>query len=321
MSIPISLISPAFQILFGTAEARLSTESMPARLDLPLPLLAGRANESVGLAPEALSQQGDFTLARSRGQLAGAALMDASGRLEDVTERVFRQLLEVTSGLHLYRVWSYLPRINAVQGGLERYRQFNIGRWAAFESHFGVDLRAYLPAASGVGADGDHLVILFEAGEAKPTYFENPSQIPAYHYPADYGPRPPGFARGVRVERDEGAKVYLSGTASIEGHRSVGGGDWAQQFQTTLRHIRTMLGRMGVTSALRPDQWERSGIRQAQFKCYLREPECLPLITEWLEEACGTTQHVTFLQSDICRAELDIEIEATIETMPSGPEA
>jgi hypothetical protein len=33
---------------------------------------------------------------------------------------------------HLQRVWNYLPQINGDGGGLERYRQFNLGPAAGF---------------------------------------------------------------------------------------------------------------------------------------------------------------------------------------------
>jgi hypothetical protein len=211
--------------------------------------------------------------------------------------------------MYLHRAWNYVPDINALTHGLERYRQFNIGRWMAFENHFGRDLRAFMPAASGVGAHGNRFAVLFIAGKTHPIYLENPSQVPAYHYPADYGPRPPSFARAVLVENGAQITGYLSGTASIEGHRSLGEGDWHTQFRTTMHNMQIMFERMGMEDALQPG----SSVKIRDFRCYLRHAEALPLIQGWLaEETSLDASKIVFLQSDICRCELDMEMEAIL---------
>ena len=51
------------------------------------------------------------------------------------------------------RLWNYLPRINADGGGLERYRQFNIGRQQAFIDA-GRDAFEGSPAACALGTTG-----------------------------------------------------------------------------------------------------------------------------------------------------------------------
>ena len=305
----VSARPAAFHVTFSAPQAELRTDGNQARLLLPSPLLAGPDTEMIGAPAAEVHWEGDILVARQPQTLIGALLVDASGRLEEVVEQAYLRILEITRGWHLYRVWNYLPGINDVRLGLERYQQFNIGRWAAFESFFGQDLRAFMPAASAVGLPGSHAAILFKAGMARPTYLENPSQIPAYHYPADYGPRPPSFARGVIASRPPYRLALLSGTASIEGHRSIGEGDWLLQFRTTLRNIHIMLERMQVSSALTPALWEQDGIESAAFKCYLRHPESLPLVREWVQETCGSDEHFCYVQADICRSNLDLEIE------------
>ncbi|MCP5556400.1 MAG: hypothetical protein H7A55_01485 [Verrucomicrobiaceae bacterium] len=309
-------IEPAFDVTFGAQRAELVLQDSRAALQLPMPWLAGPATESLEIQPTACRWEGDFLLAEAPDLLVGATLVDAGGRLEDAVEAAYTRLLDLAKGWHLYRIWQYVPQINEVRGGLERYRQFNIGRWAAFERRFGRDLRSFMPAASAVGLGGDKIVVIFKAGRVRPNYFENPSQVPAYHYPAEYGPRPPGFARGVVADCDGSRTVLLSGTASIEGHRSVGEGDWELQFRTTMHNIEIMLGRMGCLGGLRPESWAAGGVRDAHFKCYLRYPEILPLVREWLQDACGTDDHFTYLLADICRTDLDLEIEGRIVGEP-----
>lgn len=57
-----------------------------------------------------------------------SALQQATG---EAYRRIFR-LLAAQELPHLWRVWNYLADINGETNGLERYRQFNIGRHDAF---------------------------------------------------------------------------------------------------------------------------------------------------------------------------------------------
>ena len=301
-------------VSYGAARAEVAVSGQGLQVKLPMPWLAGPQIESIRLKEAEVSRAGAFVLATQEDLIFGAAMVDASEKLEGAAESTYRKLLNLCKGWHLHRVWNYVPQINDHQAGLERYQQFNIGRWVAFEEHFGRELRSHMPAASAVGIQGGHLVTLFVAGKEKPLYYENPAQVPAYHYPADYGPRPPGFARGVVIGEEGERTLYLSGTASIEGHRSIGEGDWALQFRTTMQNIRTMMNRMDAPEALKVESWKNGLIQEGTFKCYLRHPEFLPIIQESLFEVTGLTEdQVAFVQADICRPELDLEIEATFK--------
>ena len=80
-----------------------------------------------------------------------------------------------------------------------------------FEARLGGRFEQKLPAASSVGSHGDRLDVIFVAGEAAPRHLENPEQVPAYHYPAEHGPRAPSFARAT-VASDGARKVtFISG--------------------------------------------------------------------------------------------------------------
>ena len=303
-----------FKAGYGAERTELVMTDGRVDLRLAMPWLAGRAFETLGTTALGARASGEFVIAEEDGLLVGAVVVDAREQLEQTTERIYRELLRHCEGRHLHRIWNYVPQINELQAGLERYQQFNIGRWVAFEERFGRDLRSFMPAASAVGIGGGRLAVAFTAGRQRPVFFENPAQVPAYHYPPDYGPRPPGFARGVTIEGPGVRTVFLSGTASIEGHRSIGEGDWAVQFRTTLHNIETMMDRMGVPQALDVRAWERGEILEGGIKCYLRHPESLSVMQDWLEEHTGLTEeHIAFVQADICRAELDIEIEATVK--------
>lgn len=305
------------KVSYGAERTELARHPLGADLRLEMPRLAGRCSEQLGANDSTVRWEDPFILAESGDQLVGAVIVPASEGLEETSEKLYRRLLAVCGNRHLHRIWNYVPQINQMQSGLERYQQFNIGRWVAFEERYGRDLRSFMPAASAVGIGGAHLAVMFSAGREKPLFFENPAQVPAYHYPPDYGPRPPGFARGVVIDEADSRTIFLSGTASIEGHRSIGDGDWATQFRTTMHNIETMMDRMGVPFALNVAAWKSGQILDGGFKCYLRHPESLSVFQEFLHEHTGLgEEQITFVQADICRAELDLEIEATIVVRP-----
>ncbi len=316
LTTPAIADEPKFKILFGATALQLSATSNSCSLHLPMPVLHGRLQESWHCREGNPVWENEMLLMESGNQLFGAIIIHTPERLEKTINAVYSQVLQACSlrQMHLHRVWNYVPRINESDHELERYRQFNIGRWMAFENHFGRDLRAHMPAASAVGVTGDHAIIFFIAGKTMPVYLENPSQVPAYHYPNEYGPKPPSFARGLLVQDPNVLIGYLSGTASIEGHQSIGEGDWHRQFRTTIHNMEIMMERMGMTEALRgKSHAAKAGIQIRDFKCYLRHPEAAPMIQEWLMEEFDIHEsQITLLQADICRAELDIEIEAIL---------
>ncbi|HEX5629572.1 MAG TPA: hypothetical protein VFX72_08360, partial [Usitatibacteraceae bacterium] len=62
---------------------------------------------------------------------------EGAGAIRELAERAYGDIFAMLAKHeypHAVRFWNYLPRINELEGGLERYRHFNIGRGAAFEA-------------------------------------------------------------------------------------------------------------------------------------------------------------------------------------------
>src|SRR5262249_17337412 len=138
---------------------------------------------------------------------------------------------------HLLRVWNYLPDINGDDGGTERYRQFNTARQQALRDS-GRALTGSVPAASALGAASDSpLLVYFLAGRTPPLFVENPRQVSAYHSPRQYGAHSPVFSRAALLRQSDSLTLFVSGTSSIVGHRSVHAGDSGAQTRETLANI------------------------------------------------------------------------------------
>ena len=220
---------------------------------------------------------------------------------------VFRTL-DATGCQHLQRLWNYLPGINADGGGLERYRQFNTGRQAAF-LEAGRPAFEGAPAACAIGTREGPFCVRFLAGTVPPVPVENPRQVSAYHYPTTYGPRSPTFSRAALVRADAGhVALLISGTASIVGHESRHPGDVAAQTRETLANLRA------VTDAAHARTSARFPLSGLQCVVYLRHAADADTIRREFESAVGAdspaARNAVYLEADICRADLLVEIEA-----------
>jgi len=267
---------------------------------LGLPLLGGAPRELILGPVERSESRGSFSVWRGPAGAVGWAKVNPGGELEDVTKRLYAELLRCAGDLHLYRIWNCVPQINRENGqGLENYRAFCKGRSLAFEEALGKAFASRLPAASAVGTAKAELTVVFLAGTRPARYFENPAQVPAYEYPPEHGPRSPSFARATVVERGQTLDAYLSGTSAIMGHTTVAPHDTAGQLDCTIENLGLVSRACGLGAG---------GARH--FKVYLRNPADRPAVALQLERRVAAPGDcVTYLGADICRAALNVEIE------------
>jgi chorismate lyase / 3-hydroxybenzoate synthase len=261
--------------------------------------------------PAESGQRDRVRFRRSEHLLFGCIAVPESGALElhAATVGVYREIYATLDALgypHLLRIWNYLPDINLDSHGGERYRQFNTARQAALRAA-GKPLTGAVPAASALGASpGSPLLVYFLAGRDAPVYIENPRQVSAYRYPLQYGPHSPVFSRATLLRQPGSLTLFISGTASIVGHRSIHVGDTAAQTRETLANIEALL-----EEANRADHRAHFTLGSLVLKVYVRRPADLPVIRAQLAARLGSSQPVIYLQADICRQDLLVEIEAT----------
>jgi chorismate lyase/3-hydroxybenzoate synthase len=228
--------------------------------------------------------------------------------LQQATESAYRQvfaLLETLRYPYLFRFWNYIADINTHSFGLERYRQFNQGRQDAFLAH-GRDVVGNVPAACALGSASGPLTIAFLAGRAAPLNIENPRQISAYQYPQEYGPRSPTFSRASLVRLGQDEVLFVSGTASIVGHATLHPADVVAQTRETMTNIKAVLAEANRLAS-RPG----FDLSSLNYKVYVRHPADLAQIRAELADCVGDALKAVYLQADVCRQDLLLEIEAT----------
>jgi chorismate lyase / 3-hydroxybenzoate synthase len=223
---------------------------------------------------------------------------------DKITEELYRQIVQTIREAgypHLLRVWNHVGGINANERELERYKRFSTGRHEALTS-LGY-AREQFPAACAVGMNSPGVIIYFVASRTAGVQVENPRQVAAYDYPPVYGPRSPSFSRATVVRWDGEPAIFVSGTSSVVGHRTCHEGDVVGQLDETLRNIEKIVcesaSRAGCRATL--DSF-------ALVKTYLRRASDYERVAARVTAAFPRAQHL-FLESDICRPDLLIEIE------------
>lgn len=256
------------------------------------------APERCADAPVAIARSQDFAAVQVRVDEREAGIVAA-------TETAYRHLLRAVRGSpqpYLLRVWNYFAQINEGTEDDERYRRFCVGRARAVDAAFNQPP----PAATAIGTDGepDVLQVIALCTRDPGVALENPRQTPAWQYPREFGPVPPGFSRGALTGDGDGLRLLASGTASIVGHVSRHVGDLEAQIAETFANLHALLDeaarRSGRTFAL--------GGCEA-LRVYLRHRDHLPRAQTALHRHFGDAAPVLFLRGDVCRRELDVEIE------------
>lgn len=229
--------------------------------------------------------------------LFGSCAIEATESIEQTTREMYANLIgrARTAGYpYFVRMWNYVGDINEHDEERERYQLFCAGRHEAFLEagyHHDVDL----PAASAVGMRGRGLIVYFLAAREAGVQVENPRQVAAYHYPREYGPKSPSFSRAT-VWND---RVFISGTSSVLGHATMHHGNVAAQLDETLQNIEAVLAQTGRTLE-----------NVISAKTYIRRAADYDLVAARLH---GVLPSNIYLEADICRADLLLEIECVAQ--------
>jgi enamine deaminase RidA (YjgF/YER057c/UK114 family) len=244
------------------------------------------------------------SLAMTEDATAGSDSAQALRRATDAGYRRLFAALETLGFPYPLRIWNFLSSINLCGGSGERYWHFNGARQAVFLG-LNRSIAGNVPAASAVGlAAATPLTVYCIASARAPIGLENPRQISAWDYPTQYGPKSPTFARAC-IADDAARTLFISGTASIVGHASAHAGDECEQTREVLRNIRAL-----IDAANERIGGERYALDRLHYKVYVRQPEHQPSIERELRRQIGAAARVLYLQADICRHDLLVEIEA-----------
>lgn len=273
-------------------------------------LLAGSTYECIGTGEPSFSRrEGRLQMYESAGIVTGFIRLPAEPEnLEEETHRLYKEIFTGAAGYHFCRFWNFVPNINHVQPPLmENYKLFCSGRARAFAEVLGQNSSGQFPAASATGSQDGHLTVVFFGARSQVRNWENPQQTPAYQYPKRYGPRAPSFARASLFQDARGTEwVFISGTAAIKGHENQCVGNFDGQLAVILDNLDLTLQQAGL-------RFNRdSSHPHRHIKVFLRHARHLEKLLEGIGPYVANGDTLTVVEADICRHELEVEIEVTV---------
>jgi chorismate lyase / 3-hydroxybenzoate synthase len=293
-------------VAFGARRAAIDADT--TTISLPMTPLGGGPSIEIWRAdePVARSSRDGFAIARAGDVMVGATVFSDSKDLRGNAAAAYRSAVATARDegfSNFMRMWNHFPEIHRDEAGLERYQAFCVGRAEGFEGS-GFAMGGDLPAASGVGSEGEGLVVMFLATKGPVRNVENPRQVSAFRYPRRYGPRSPSFARASIAEIGGERQLFVSGTASIVGCESVHPGDLELQFRETMENLRAV-----CESASDGRCRELRELPGPVYRAYVRHPEHHATLQSMFADVTGTDARCLWVLGDICREELLFEVE------------
>ncbi len=231
----------------------------------------------------------------------------------ETTARFYRALFAILKECGDFaplRVWHYLPDLSGA-GEPTPYRMFCRARAAVI----GAVSPGMLCAATVIGSGAEHGLLYFLGGERGGRVIDNPRQTNPSDYPAQYGDPPPLFARAVLHRSAAACRLYISGTASIVGHRSCHAGDAVAQLDEVADNLQALLAAAAEAEPAFADKTLRD-LRSARL--YLKRRADYDAVARALPARFGALPDLKIFRGEICRPELLAEMEGMIEQRREG---
>jgi enamine deaminase RidA (YjgF/YER057c/UK114 family) len=229
---------------------------------------------------------------------------------------------------HIVRQWNYIGSIlhtdQKDQLLIQHYQIFNDVRNAYYSRYRSIP---DFPAATGIGMDFNDVAIDFCAitsqhNEMLIASVNNPKQINPYSYdqgvligtPADGQAQktPPQFERAKLLQQYEKSQLFVSGTASILGQETKGKNDVKEQTRITIENIKSLIARENLIhhcshlSGATPDKYR-------YIRVYVKNNEDITVVKSICSAYFGNVP-INYVQADICREDLLVEIEAELSS-------
>jgi enamine deaminase RidA (YjgF/YER057c/UK114 family) len=252
----------------------------------------------------------------ARGDTTSTAYRESATAFEVMQQ----QLARAGVGFHqVMRTWIYVNQITDGPDGRQRYQELNRARSDFYGNIFGGNTpgpdtsKTVYPASTGIGTSGNKITMACVALDSRrPDVFvvplENPQQTPAFDYTARYSPQSPKFSRAMALVQGHFITTLVSGTASIVDSKTVFPGDIVRQTEQTLDNIERLIapenfachGLAGSGATLRDI---------AKLRVYVKHQEHYERCREVVEARLPKVPAI-YLQGDVCRPDLLVEIEA-----------
>ncbi|MEA3461211.1 MAG: hypothetical protein U9R49_04965, partial [Bacteroidota bacterium] len=298
-------------------------QSPAGNLDVVLELICTKAVDDKKVTYKSLSGV-NYTVIEYQGYktLHCAGLMGTvDDTIGEASERAFETAraildLEGLSIRNIIRQWNYIEDIAIVADGedsSQNYQEFNDVRARYYDQ---VQFEQGYPAATGIGQDTGGVIIGFiavsDADNISIEPIANPGQIDAHKYSKQVlegnsvQKCTPKFERAKLVSIGSRNYIYVSGTASILGEKTVHEGDVEKQTLTTIENIKRLFAKENQEN-LGLD-FDVDTIQFSHLRVYVKYKKDIPAVQKVCEAELNCKSSL-FLESDVCRENLLVEIE------------
>lgn len=234
-------------------------------------------------------------------------------------ENTFATLVQMFSDVNfpvnsIVRQWNYLEDIVGFEGEKQKYQEFNDVRSKFYGTSF--EAEGY-PAATGIGMNRGGIIIEFVAVKSKDAItfpVDNPDQIAAHHYSEKVlvGEEcklktTPKFERARYLEAFNRKLIFISGTASILGEKTVGVGDPIEQTKVTIQNIQRLYSEEVIGKITK----EKLQPKYGHARVYVKNRKDFAEIKKTFKSYYGDLP-VVYIIADICRPDLLVEIEGKV---------
>lgn len=219
---------------------------------------------------------------------------------------------------HLVRQWNYIGNILEIKKGVQNYQVFNKVRSEVYQKYR--TIHGY-PAATGIGMKLDGVSLDFCAVMAQESVtikpIDNPNQVNPYEYGQEvlrvvagkgksikYHPL---FERALLMRGKRSSTLFISGTASIIGQDITGLEDVEKQTVVTLDNIDKLTDkkRIGDLTGKTDKEWGKFIL----LRVYVKNQDDFAKVKTICQQRFPGVPSI-FIQSDICRDNLLVEVEA-----------
>lgn len=267
------------------------------------------------------SKNGEAALFTNRDSkiLIGNAHSNSFISCKNNSEKAFEGLIDIFNTAcfplsSIVRKWNYLEDILGFDGDKQRYQEFNNVRSGVYSTLF--EKNGY-PAATGIGMNRGGVIleyIAIKSREAISNPVDNPEQISAHNYSEKVlvGEEcilksTPKFERARYLELFNKKMIFISGTASILGEKTVGVNDAVKQTEVTIENIR----RLYAEDILQKISDKKIFPKYGHARVYVKNRKDFAAIKKTFKTQLGNLP-VVYIIADICRNDLLVEIEGKV---------
>lgn len=214
----------------------------------------------------------------------------------------------------IVRQWNYIENILGSDGENQRYQEFNNVRSGVYGNTFSE--KGY-PSATGIGMNQGGVIVEFIAIKSREVIskaIDNPQQISAHSYSKKVLvgddcvlKTTPKFERARYIELFGKKLIFISGTASIVGEKTVGLGDAVEQTEITINNIQQLYS----PEILKGFSNETLNPRYGHARVYVKNRKDFAKIRQTFKTHFGDMP-VVYIVADICRKDLLVEIEGKV---------